>query len=89
MGSAAASTARSPTLQPYFCQESDMALPFVTRALIGAVLGAQAVLVGAFDNSRFDNVSPSAPLHVMCNFQDERSLIVACMFLCRWQCENV
>ena len=66
-----------------------MALTFASRALIAVLLGAQPFLVGAFDNSRFDNVSPSAPLHVMCNFQDERSLIVACMFLCRWQCENV
>lgn len=38
-----------------------MTLSFASRALIAALVGAQVSLVRAFDNSRYDNVSPDRP----------------------------
>lgn len=35
-----------------------MTLSFSTHILIAALIGAQVFLVRAFDNSRYDNVSP-------------------------------
>ena len=48
-----------PALQPCLvpARFPEMTLVFVRRALIAAAVGAQALLVGAYDNSRFDNVS--------------------------------
>ena len=65
-----------------------MTLSFSRLALIAAVVGLKAVLAGAYDNSRFDNVSPGLQ-RVIIYLHHEVLLMVAYERIYRWQCENI